>query len=107
MLYSHDDISPGGTAEYRCGTPGELQFAVRAEYLVVEAEHLVVHTETVRMKDQVLASGVVSWAFTDQDDGVLVSVTNQVTSFVGEAMLDGTRNGHAVALEQLAELLKS
>ncbi|GAA1139592.1 SRPBCC domain-containing protein [Nesterenkonia lutea] len=107
MVYSRDQLTRGGLTEYRCGTPGELQYHVRGEYLVVEPESLVVHTETVTTGDELLSSSLVTWEFRENLDGSLVSITNQVTSFVGQEMIDGTRNGHSIALNQLATLLEN
>src|SRR5699024_6600622 len=107
-----DDLRPGGLATYRCGLPGELAFRVETEYLVVEPERLVVHTETVHSDGRPLATGVLTWQFEERSDGdgtadtmSTLALTNQITSFVGGDMIEGSRNGHGIALAQLAALL--
>lgn len=107
MIYSLDDFRPGGRATYRCGTPGVLEFYADIAYLVIEPRELLVYTETVRRGKQLLATGTVSWEFIDEGTAVRAVVTNQVTSYVGQDMVEGNRNGHTIALRQLATMLES
>ncbi len=105
QVYSHDDLRSGGTASYRCGTPGVLQFHGEVRYLEVAAPRLVIHTDLVRDGDQALSAALLTWEFQDGGDITTVCLTDQVTSCVGSDMIDGHRNGHTLALEQLAEFL--
>lgn len=105
MIYDLDDFRSGGRAIYRCGTPEELQFHAEVAYLLVESPNLIVHTETVRTGNQLLATGLVSWEFHEEAEGTRLVVTNQVTSYVGQDMIEGNRNGHTIALDQLVLML--
>src|SRR5699024_5869951 len=107
MVFERDDLRTGGLATYRCGPPGRLSFRVETEYLVVEPEHLVVHTETVHEGDHPLATGLLAWEFRQQSGGSAVAITHQIASFTGQGMIDGSRNGHGIALAQLAALLEA
>jgi len=102
LLYESDDFVSGGHAVYRCGTPGVLQFHAHVDYVLVEPQQCVVYTETLRTQQQFLATSLVTWHFGHAPQGSQVGVTCQVTSYVGQDMLDGTCNGHRIALEQLA-----
>lgn len=51
------------------------------------------------------ATALITWAFTEVPDGAYVSVSDQLVSFVGAEMIDGSRNGHRIALEQLGVFL--
>lgn len=106
MVFDADDLRSGGAARYRCGTPGELEFAGSIDYLHIAPEAAVVHTEIMRSGPELLSAGLLTWSFGAADPGTELSVTVQVTSFVGEGMLEGTRNGHRIALDQLAAFLR-
>jgi len=54
-----------------------------------------------------LATSLVTWEFDLASQGTRVVVTNQAMTFVGQDMLTGTRNGHRIALQQLAAFLES
>lgn len=67
---------------------------------------LIVHTDTVTTNGHLLAAALLTWEFADDHDGcTTVKVTNQVTSFVGDSMIDGHRNGHLKALGQLNDFV--
>lgn len=107
LVYSKDDFRPGGRASYRCGPSGDLNVAGEIEYIQIIPHELVVHTDTVSTGGALLATALVTWTFEPHDDGALVTIVDQVASFVGQDMIDGHRNGHTIALAQLAEFLKS
>lgn len=101
VVYDRDDFRTGGRAEYRCGSPEALEYSAAIDYIHVEVEDFAVHTDTVWRGDDLLVTGMVTWSFTDVPAGTLVTIVNQVVSFVGTDMIDGSRNGHRIALEQL------
>lgn len=103
LEYLSDEFVTGGRAIYRCGTPGVLEFEATVDYILVEPPQLIVYTETLRTDDRPLTTSLVTWGFDLAFQGTRVVVTNQTTSFVGQDMLTGTRNGHRIALQQLAE----
>lgn len=105
LVYTFDEFWTGGSAHYRCGAPGELEFFASVTYVAVEAESFVVNTETVWHGDDLLATGLITWSLADVPAGTSVSISNQVVSFVGAEMIDGNRNGHRIALEQLRAFL--
>ena len=72
------------------------------EYTKIAPKALIVYTETVRSAGQPLATGVVTWEFEPTTAGTYVRVISHIVSFVGGGMVDGTRNGHTKALQQLS-----
>lgn len=72
--------------------------------LATVPQELVVYTETVRNDGHPLTKAVLTWAFEPDGAETLVNVTSQVTSFAGQGMLDGNRNGHTMVLAQLGRL---
>ena len=105
LVYDYDDFRTGGSARYRCGTPGELQFGAAIDYVQVAEQAHVVHTDTVWHGEDLLATGLITWTFAGVREGTAVSIVNQVVSFVGIDMIEGSRNGHRIALEQLGVFL--
>lgn len=105
MTFDSDDLRSGGSGRYRCGSPDQLQFVGDIEYVRVDPARSVVHTETMRTASELLSAALMTWTFSEAAGGTKVSVTAQVTSFVGQGMLEGTRDGHRIALEQLAHFL--
>ena len=105
MVVDHDDLRPGGAGSYRCGPPGSLDISGELAYLVVEPEQLLVHTDTIRSGDDVLATALLTWTFSEEGGLTRVEIVDQVVSFVGPGIIDGHRNGHRLALEQLGRWL--
>lgn len=105
LIYDYDDFRTGGRAEYRCGSPEVLEFSAAIDYVRVEEETFAVHTDTVWRGGELLATGLITWSFTHVPAGTLVTIINQVVSFVGADMVEGSRNGHRIALEQLGAFL--
>lgn len=106
MVFDADDFQTGGRARYRCGTPDSMEFHGTMEYHFIESEQTIVYTETVRIGEQLLATSLISWEFVQEVEGVCVVVTDHITSYVGQEMIDDSRQGHSIALEQLVELLE-
>lgn len=107
MVYDESSFREGGRDRYRCGSPENLEFHAEAEYTKIVPQELIVYTETVRKESQPLATGLVTWEFEPGSTGTLVTITNQVVSFVGIGMIDGNRHGHMKALQQLSRHLVS
>lgn len=105
MVYDEADFREEGRDRYRCGPPESLDFHAYAEYRRIVPHALVVYTETVRTEGQPLATGVLTWEFELNGAETLVKITSQLVSYVGQGMIDGNRNGHTKALEQLKEFL--
>ena len=103
--YDAEDFREGGRDRYRCGPLGSLDFLVEAQYLRVVEQQLIVYAETVWTNGTPLASALVSWALEPKRGATQVSVTSQVTSFVGAGMIEGSRSGHRIVLAQLGRFL--
>lgn len=101
MVYDKDDFRTGGSARYRCGTPGQLPFSAAVDYIQLSPGDFVVHTDTVWHDETLLSTAILTWTFTPIPSGTKVSIVDQVVSFVGADMIEGHRNGHTQALDQL------
>jgi hypothetical protein len=97
----------GGRDVYHCGPPETLEFSGVAEYLQIVSESLIVHTDVVAVEGQILAVALLIWQIETQNGVTRVQLTDQGTSFVGTDMIDGHRNGHTTALEQLRTFVEA
>jgi len=105
MVYDAADFREGGRDLYRCGPPEALEFHAVVDYVRIVPHRLIVYAERVRTDEQALAAGLLTWEFEEHGDGTRVVITCQMASFVGEGMIEGNRNGHTAALDQLEKLL--
>ena len=101
QVYDESNFRVGDRDVYRCGPAETLEFSGVAEYLQIVPESLIVHTDVVAVEGKILAAALLTWQFKTQDGATRILLTDQVTSFVGTDMIDGHRNGHTKALEQL------
>ena len=105
MVYDEASFREGGRDRYRCGSPENLEFHAEVEYTKILSQELIVYAETVNNEGNPLATGIVTWEFEPESMGTLITITSQIVSFVGAGMIDGNRNGHTKALEQLSRHL--
>lgn len=105
LVYEQTDFREGGHDSYRCGPPETLTFRAEVEYSRIVPNELIVYSETVKHEGQPIATGHVTWEFESDTEATLVTITSQIVSFVGSEMIDGNRNGHTKALEQLGRHL--
>lgn len=102
------DLRTGGTDRFECGPPDALGFHVSVEHLVVDLPTLLVDREQVAGSDgAVIATSLVTWELTPVPGGVRIRETVQAVSLVGDGMIEGTRGGTAVVLDQLVAHLES
>lgn len=106
QVYDESDFREGGRDVYRCGPPRALDFHGVVNYMQIVPGSLIVHTDTVVVKDQLLAIALLTWQFETHGATTQVRLTDQVTSFVGSDMIAGQRNGHTKALEQLCNFVE-
>ena len=106
QIYDRDDFRVGGRDHYRCGPPETLDFRGTTDYLVIDPQRLVVHADVVASNNTVLAASLLTWRFQAAEGATLIHLTDQVTSLVGDDMIDGHRNGHTIALQQLGDWIE-
>ncbi|MDQ0094509.1 SRPBCC domain-containing protein [Paeniglutamicibacter psychrophenolicus] len=102
MVYDQSQFFVGGRDGYRCGPKGNMNFDGRVEYLKIVPGQLLVHTDMVHSGGTPLSAALLTWSFVPAGHETRLDLTVQVTSFVGAAMIEGNRNGHGIALAQLA-----
>lgn len=107
QVYDRTDFRIGGRDEYRCGPPETLDFHGTTDYLAIVPERLLSQTDVVSSNGSVLAGALLTFRLEDDEDGTRIHLTDQVTSFVGQGMIEGHRNGHTIALQQLGDWVRS
>ncbi|GAA1848315.1 hypothetical protein [Brevibacterium marinum] len=81
-----------------------LEFSAAMSYICIEEGSYAVCTDTVWSGQDLLGTALITWTFSDVPAGTRVSIVDQVVSFVGPDMIEGSRNGHRIVLEQLGAL---
>lgn len=101
------DVSTGGTETGMCGTRGEaLNWRMVVAYHRVEENRLITFTEELWDGDAMLTVALITFDIRKEADGTCsLHLTDQITSFVGEAGVQGHRDGYTKALNNLAALL--
>lgn len=105
IVYDDADFREGGHDSYRCGSPGDLATAGRVTYHRINAPQQLIYSETVHHDEQLLSVALVTWTLEMAETGARVTVINQLASLVGPGMIEGHRNGHEMALDQLGHFL--
>lgn len=103
--YESNNFEPGGVDEYRCGPPENMANNVTTRYHHIDAPRSFVATNDVRLNSQPIAVDISHWNLQPHDESTLVTITVQVTSLVGDGMLDGYRSGHERTLDHLVKFL--
>jgi len=100
--YEEADFRVGGRDIARCGAKSDPRFIVEARYVDITHERRVVWTETIREADHALAANVTTLELISEGNRTRLTVTVQVTSFVGEDMISNTKSGHTGSLASMA-----
>lgn len=107
FLYEQTDFRVGGLDVARCGPRSDPRFRVETRYLDVVPMQRIVSIETIQDVDRLLAANITTIEFVPDGPNTRVKVIVQVTSFVGQAMIDNTGAGHTGSLANMARYLES
>lgn len=103
VIYDTSDFTVGGVDAYRCGAPDDLATHVTSRYQRIDAPWSFVAVNELRRDGRAIATDITHWAHRPDDDSTIVRIVVQVTSFGGDGMLDGYRNGHEHILDRLGQ----
>tara|TARA_R100000789_G_scaffold7097_3_gene11444 strand:+ start:10152 stop:10604 length:453 start_codon:yes stop_codon:yes gene_type:complete len=103
FIVEQDEFEEGGTDLTRCGSRDDPSILVTTRYHVIEAPHLIIHTETVSDGGNTLAS-ILTTIEIDNSGGL--RITAQVASLVGQEMIDNTERGQNGSADSLVRYLK-
>lgn len=106
MIYDTSEFTRGGIDSYRCGPPNDLSAQGTVHYHLVDEPNRWTYSESIHSGEHLLAVSLVTWELQPLDHrGTRITIVNHVTSLIGQEMIEGTRNGHNKALDQLAQWL--
>ncbi|MEM1389271.1 MAG: SRPBCC domain-containing protein [Pseudomonadota bacterium] len=101
VVIETSSLRDGGREAAKCGAEGDLRFALDITYHRVVPDQLICFSEVLSQGEDVLTAALVTFAFVAQGPGAAVTLTDQVTSFVGPEAAEGHRQGYASALANL------
>jgi uncharacterized protein YndB with AHSA1/START domain len=101
VVYSAADFRVDGVDSFRCGSADDLRFAGVVRYLDIIDGQRIVYSEVITSSGTRLSVSLVTWEFCPEGSGTRLVVTDQVTSFVGQGMIDGSRSGMSGAIDNL------
>jgi len=107
VVYSSADFRVDGVDSFRCGGVDDLRFAGVVRYLDILDGQRIVYCEVISTSEARLSVSLVTWELSTDGSGTRLVVTDQVTSFVGKEMIDGSRSGMTGALDNLASLVNA
>jgi uncharacterized protein YndB with AHSA1/START domain len=106
FVYDEIDFRVGGRDVARCGAKDDPRFRVETRYIDIVPTQRVVSTETIHEIDNLLAVNITTIEFVPEGQRTRLKVTVQVTSFVGNGMIDNTKAGHTGSLSNMAQYLE-
>jgi uncharacterized protein YndB with AHSA1/START domain len=107
VIYDETDFRVRGRDVARCGARSDPRFRVHTEYINIVPNQRIVSTERIDEGDKLLAANLTTMEFSPAGNSTRVSVTVQVTSFVGEQMISNTEAGYGGSLANMARYLAS
>ena len=99
------DFRTGGRETARCGGKGDLRWRLSTLYHQVIPDRLVSFTEELWEGDTLLTVALITFDFAPEGTGTKLTLTDQVTSFVGPDAIHGHRQGYTAAPANLAALV--
>ncbi len=105
VIYDQVDFRVGGTDIARCGDRSDPRYRAVTRYLDIVPERRIVWSEVVDEQGTAFGASLVTVDLEPEGPGTALTVTIQVASFVGDAMIEGTRQGYEASLGYLARYL--
>ena len=103
VIFESEDFRVGGIDRFICGLKESPSFAGTTRYEHIVDNDTIVFTERLVTTDgDLLAMSLVTWVVAaHDDDGTVLTITDQVTSASGAGPIDGSRDGYTAMLDQL------
>jgi uncharacterized protein YndB with AHSA1/START domain len=105
FIYDKVDFREGGADVFRCGDKSNPQYRGVTTYYDIVPNERIVSSETVETEGRKLLISMATTTLQAEGNGTTVTVTVQLTSLVGEGMLNGARFGHNASLDNLVEAM--
>lgn len=105
LVYEQADFREGGSDVFRCGPKHDPQYRGVTTYLDIVPNERIVSTELVETNGRKLLATMSTTTLEARSGGTNITVTIQVTSFGGEDMINGAKNGTGASLDNLVKAL--
>jgi uncharacterized protein YndB with AHSA1/START domain len=108
LVYDETDFRVGGLDVSRCGPKGHLSYRVESHYRDIVPAERIVSFEIVSQGTDRLSVSLITVEFKASDNGTRLTLTDQIATFGGASMIEGSRLGYGAALDNLqAELART
>ena len=98
------DVRTGGHETGRCGGKGDLRWTLKMMYHHVTPDRQITFTEELWDGDQILTVALITFdLMAIGDNKTALTLTDQITSFVGADAVGGHREGYTQALDNLEQ----
>ena len=106
IVIDESDVRTGGREIARCGSAENLNWTMKVAYHSVVENRLITFTEELWDGDSILTVALITFEFQPSGtNGTKLTLTDQVTSLVGEGGVAGHSDGYTKALANLAASL--
>ena len=105
VIYEQAGFRVGGTDIARCGERSDPRYRAVTRYPDIVFERRIVWSEVVDEQGNAFGASLVTVDLEPEGAGTAMTLTIQVASFVGDAMIEGTRQGYEASLGYLAGYL--
>ncbi|PID96053.1 MAG: hypothetical protein CSA84_06790 [Actinomycetales bacterium] len=107
MVYSDGSFRKNGTDKFKCGPTGQAEMDGQVRYVEIDKDTRIVYLESMTMGTDPVAVSLVSWQLDPSTKGTRLTVVSQVCSYIGDDIVEGTREGLGATLDQLSKYLEN
>jgi uncharacterized protein YndB with AHSA1/START domain len=106
FIYDKVDFREGGIDVFRCGDKSNPQYRGVTTYHDIVSNERIISSEIIETQGKKLLITMATTTFEPEGAGTRVIVTAQLTSLVGDDMLNGAKFGHDASLNNLVEAMQ-
>jgi uncharacterized protein YndB with AHSA1/START domain len=106
LVYDEVDFREGGVDVFRCGDKSNPQYSGVTRYYDIVPNQRIISSEVVEKQGTKLLITMSTTTFEPEGAGTRVTVTAQLTSPLGNQMLDGAKFGHNASLDNLVAAMR-
>jgi uncharacterized protein YndB with AHSA1/START domain len=106
FIYDNVDFREGGRDEFRCGDKSNPQYRGVTTYYDIVPNERIISAEVVETQGRKLLISMSTTTLEREGSGTKVTVTVQLTSLVGDSMLNGAEVGHNASLDNLVKAMQ-
>jgi uncharacterized protein YndB with AHSA1/START domain len=101
VIYDETDFREGGRDKFRCGAKSDPNIHGETQYLDIVANSRIVSSETITVGGARLCVSLTTLELTQEGKETKLKNTTQLSSFIGQDMVNGFTTGTNAALDNL------